>query len=230
MALMIDGAPRDLTPIATFRARFGLPDNWGVALLEGETNTQHAPLSPDELAALAAVEAAVLAGIPSAVPVDQVIHYTDALAALFRAELQRRDNVLALEAEKLDFAASGFRDIALQQAYALIQAWHRTGGEPSALRAAFDPEAAHLQWVNDNLRIVGTAHDVHHGERVWQVAVLHTPFGQSGLVVRDTASGETHYLADSALTCPAEAFMQRLGMAVGERLLAAVVAGRSAAA
>ena len=109
---------------------------------------------------------------------------------------------------------NGFSNMCTALAYALARA-HLTGEPPPAF------EAVYRQWVYDSVTAGSETYDYTHEGELWAVRVVSHIYGRVGLAV-ETPAG-VHYVADKALACPAEGFMQALLRDVGEAMMASSV-------
>jgi hypothetical protein len=213
MQLTIDGQAHDLTPIKAFRAAHELPAEFAVALFEpkdwsglGRVESAGAEMN--------AVRAAVLSAIPERIPLAEMNVAVDTLAQFFRAQLYGINEAVGLKSVEIDFAASGFFDVAQAYVYGLIHARLAKSAAPTY------PEI-YEQWYQSSVRLAQTVHEyAHHGE-TWHVQVISNAYGRCGL--RIVAGESVQHVYDGALGCPAEGFMGVLLGDVCARLQAAFV-------
>lgn len=206
MILTIDGERRLFAPIKAFReaqAAHGLPPEFGVATFEPKdfTGLGHIDRAGAELNA---VRAAVLAAIPARLTLPQALAFVPQLTRLFTDQLYAINAQVNLRAVEIEFAAAGFADVCQAHVYALA----RGGDAPFA--------ATYGEWLDRTVRVSQTVH--HDGE--WEVQIVTHAYGRAGLIAR--RGGETHYVADAALGCPAEGYMAALLAEVAARLTAAL--------
>lgn len=208
--LLIDGEPRTLVPLATFRARFDLPSTFAVRRFEPKDTTGMGSIAGQKAAAALnrvadqSVEAANTMSLPTPAA---WLNALPGLTRQFEDLLIQHNESIGLRPSEIGFAASGFGDVLTAHAFAHVLAVQRAG-EPAPTFAAL-----YQQWLDNSVRLSQQTHEyAHDGER-WQVQVIHCAYGRVGLRVQmpdETAYGETAYVEDGMLACPAAAFVERL--------------------
>lgn len=199
MNILIDGIERTFTPIKAFRAAHDLPPAFAVRHFEPK---DYVGLGSLERAgdALTTLRAAVLNAAPAGQPVLAWLANAPALTDRFRAELLAINPRVGLREVEIDFAAAGFGDVLTAFLYARLR-------DPAA-----DFQAVYAAWLHDSIRISQTEH-AYDG---WRVRVITHAYGRFGLEC--VRAGDTHYVYDAALACPAQGFMESLLAAVCEKL------------
>jgi hypothetical protein len=137
------------------------------------------------------------------------------LQALFQSKLHEINPCIGLKQTEIDYAVNGFGEVTQRYLYALMSAKMRRQSPPAY-------EAVYEQWLDES--IVYTREyircTVEERDEVWQVHIAAHAFGRFGLIVQ--TQDETHYLLDTSIACPAEAFMENLFREVAVRLQGAL--------
>jgi hypothetical protein len=206
MRLTIDGVRRDFTPIKAFREAYGLPPEFGVALFEPKDFTGLGRIDSAG-ADLNAARAAVLAAIPDRLPLANALAFVDDLTRRFTDQLYAINANVNLHDVEIEYAAAGFSNVLQAVVYAAFRA-----------RGTTPPfEAIYGEWLDSSARVSQTIHTY----RGWKVQIVTHAYGRAGLIVR--MDDDTHYVADSALGCPAEGYMGALLAETAARITAALV-------
>lgn len=211
MLLTIDGSMRVFVPLRAFRAEFELPSDFNTSLFT------HRPAAPRRTlvhagSALRQIKQAVL----DAIPTDPATTWTleaIKLESVFRRELIRHCAVLGMSEREIDGAALGFGAVCEAFVYTTLRA--QSEGAP----LPYFPNV-YLDWLDSTVAISTTMFPYEADGNIWQVQLLRTAYGISGMIVH-TAYG-THYVQDATHSCPAEDFMIELLEAVTRRFAAAM--------
>ncbi|MFQ3566285.1 MAG: hypothetical protein SNJ59_04740 [Aggregatilineales bacterium] len=208
MRLTIEGCTRELMPIRAFRAAYGLPETFGVALFEPKN---YSGLGSIERAgaALNGVRAAVLEALPASHEPAEWLAALPELSVRFQAELQAINPIVGLKPEEIGFAAAGFDDVCHAFVYAVIGA--RAAGEPHPPFSA-----VYARWLDATVRVSTARHLYEHHGQNWTIQIITCTYGRIGLIVRRPAA--VHYVHDAALACPAEGFMAALLAEIAQTL------------
>jgi hypothetical protein len=209
MRLTIDGKPREFIPIKAFRAEYGLPPTFGVALFEpkeweglGRIDRAGAELN--------SVRAAVLAALPAALPPSGWLAFLPDLSRRFEAKLWEINPQVGLKDVEIEFAVGGFSDVCQAMAYALLRAG--AAGDPAP-----DFQQVYADWLDNSTRVFSQIHAYSYQGEAWQVQTVAHAYGRAGLRIQTPST--THYVHDAALGCPAEGFMAALLAEVCGRML-----------
>ncbi len=213
MQLPVDGRRRTFVTLTDFREAYGLSDTFEVATFQPKD--WHGLGSIDQAgAALAPLREQTVAAVPQRVPAAAWLHHLSDVVATFEAELRRANPQIGLHRDEVAFAVNGFSNMCTALAYALARARLTRNSPPT-----FD--AVYRRWVYDSVTVGSETYDYTHEGETWAVRVITHIYGRVGLAV-ETPDG-VHYVADKALACPAEGFMQALLRDVGEAMIAASV-------
>ena len=204
MQFELDGQKRDFIPIKTFRADYDLADDFSVALFEPKDFTGLAVMDKSS-SALQALRVALLEAIPETLSIADILHSIDSLRELFRAGLHGSNHLIGLKPEEVEFAVSGFGDVLMNWAYALIQ---------TSNMADFD--TVYHQWLQNSLRVSSTHHTYPYQTNTWQVQILNHAYGRFGLLIK-MGSGDV-YILDAIYSCPAQGYMQTLLREMGQKI------------
>lgn len=207
MRLTIEGVPRDFEPIRAFRAAYNLPPDFGVALFEPKDYSGLGSIDGAG-AELNGVRAAVLAANPDRLPLLGWLAFIPQLTSLFTAQLNQINSKVRLHDVEIEFAAAGFADVCQAVVYALLR------GNPPPF------EAIYGAWLDQTARVSQTV----HAYAAWRVQIVTHAYGRAGMIIDTGNSVDTgdamHYVADSALGCPAEGYMASLLADVAEKIAA----------
>lgn len=215
MQLTLDGRKCIFIPIQTFRQQWDLPDDfgmlsfepkdWPVGKMDGSSQT------------LAMVKQQVLRSVPPAVAPAELLAQIRQLAALFRHELTIANEQIGLREVEIDFAVDGFQDILRNVAYHLFELKQIYQGNSALIRENFDFAGVYQAWLDASTRLLTTRYSYTHNEITFELQVVYNAYGRMGFQV--SAAGQTHYVLDTTLTCPAANYMKDLC----ERIAAALV-------
>lgn len=213
MRLRVNGEEHDFIPIRDFRAKYDLPEIFGVATFEAK---DYVGLGRIDRAgeALNSVRADVLEALPARMTAQGWLAFLPGLTQFFEAKLNVINPHVGLKEVEIGFAVAGFSDVCHALAYALLRA--RAAGESL-------PEfrAVYAEWLSNSVRVFSEVHPYTHQGQTWQVRVIAHAYGRAGLLV--SAGQSTYYVYDPALACPAEGFMVTLLAEVARRMIAATV-------
>lgn len=210
MRLRVDGDLRVFVPLADFRAEAGLPAAFGVATFQPKDEAGLGAIDGAG-AALGTVREAVVGAVPGAAEAAAWLTLVPQLAAVFEGVLNRVNADIGLHEAEVAFAVAGFGDVCSAYGLALFRA-QATGHPPP------DFDTVYRDWLLGTVRTATAVPYTHHGE-IWQVRVVYHAYGRVGLAV--TIGGQTRYVADKALACPAEGFMLTLLRAVAAAMTTA---------
>jgi hypothetical protein len=213
MILTIDGLPRRFTPIKAFREAQHLPPEFGVALFEPKDYTGLGRIDGAG-AELNIVRAAVLDAIPARLVLPNALAFVADLTRLFTDQLYAINPKVRLHDVEIEFAAAGFANVLQGLIYALVRQRSLLAHAQDSAPPSF--EAVYGEWLDASARVSATIYPY----QGWQVQIVTHAYGRAGLIVRMEA--ETHYLADSAIGCPAEGFMAALLAEAAAQLTAAL--------
>lgn len=188
---MVNGHPRLFEPVRAYRARWGLPDTFALALFEQKPPDPGlgSMASAGAAGALRAVAAHTLAAYPRG---------AEAASAAFEAALAAHNDAVGLRSAEIDFAGAGFRDLLAAFAFAHVSATLRRTPPP-----LFDDVFA--AWNADHTTVSSSELAYAHHGQAWVVQVVRTAFGRAGLKVSRPAA-DADWVSDPALGCPAEGF------------------------
>ena len=220
MQLTIDNHLQTFVPLHTFRGHWKLPVEFGVGRFSPKDWDGLGKLDTAGNQALTMLRRHILQAVWPALKLDHLLQQSDSLAAVFRRELETSVNVhVHLRAVEIDFAVAGFHDVLQKMAYSLTRLHHMHRGAAAAIRAEFNPTVIYYEWLDSSARLAADTRVYAHNDTEFTVRVVYNAYGRVGLVVH--VDGETHYLLDSTLACPASNYMQSLLVAVGEVVCAA---------
>jgi len=204
MRLTIDGVPRTLTPIKSFRETYHLPAEFGVSLFEPKDYSGLGRI--DQAGAeLNSVRAAVLAAIPPDLTLQQWLSFIPELTRFFTDQLYAINAKVKLHDVEVEFAAAGFADVCQAVVYARLRA--RDGLPPPF-------EAIYGDWLDQTVRVSQTIHP--YGG--WRIQIVTHAYGRAGLIVQ--MGSDIAYVQDATLGCPAEGYMASLLAEVAARIMA----------
>lgn len=217
---MINNRNHTLTPLPTFRARWGLPDDFTIACFEAK---QWDGLGSVGGAgpALARVKQHLLEAVPPVVTLPGLFGQVDILSNIFQRELEIANRQIGLRQVEIEFAVAGFQDVLQAVAYRLIQLAHACRYDMARLCREFDFRVVYQTWLDDSVRVSATVHPYQHGETQFEVRVIYNAYGRVGLEVR-MPDGDLHYVADPSLACPASGYMEILEQQVAQTLCQAL--------
>ena len=203
MRLIIDGQPQTFIPLKDFRAAHGLPPDFGVSRFEPKSYEGLGRIDSAG-AELNSVRQAVVGMVKSiGKPEDPTIwlKMSTVLRDFFQRQLESINPQVGLRPPEVEFAVAGFGDVTEAVIWALLRA--------DATKSPVPPFASiYAEWLNNTVRVSQTIHEyTHEGER-WGVQMVNNAYGRVGMYIR--AGDIVYCVADSALACPAEGFMQSL--------------------
>ncbi|GAB5492329.1 MAG: hypothetical protein Phog2KO_25440 [Phototrophicaceae bacterium] len=204
MQFELDGQKQDFIPIKTFRADYDLADDFSVRLFEPKDFTGLAVMDKAS-SALQDLRTALLDAIPDTLTIVDILHNIDSLRELFRAGLHGSNHLIGLKPEEVEFAVSGFGDVLMNWAYALIQA-----------RANADFDRVYHDWLQNSLRVSSSEHTYTYQDATWRIHILNHAYGRFGLLVK-MGSGDV-YILDTIYSCPAQGYMQTLLREIGQKI------------
>lgn len=212
MRLLIHGQHHELTSIRLFRARFNLPDSFGVAQFEpkdfsGLGRLDQAP------GVLSYVEDAVLAVVPVGHTPSEWVDDVGRIVTAFEQVLWQVNDTIGLRPPELGFAVAGLQNVLDDYAYAAVRSELLHQPLPSF-------ESIYHTWLNESVRVSTKIHPYNHQGEVWQIQIITFAFGRIGLQV--TMPQAREYLLDMIYACPADGFMQTLASAIVDKLRRAV--------
>lgn len=219
MQLTIDGHPRTFIPLPAFRQQWGLPEEFTLAYFEPK-DWQGLGTLDGSGKALAALRQRMLAAVPTAVTLAELIFQVQALADRFHVELTAINPQIGLREAEVEFAVAGLADVLQSVAYQLMQLSHTYRHDPSQIHTHFDFSGLYQNWLDASVRVSATRRIYTHQNVTYQVQVIYNPYGRVGL--KAEVAGEVYYVADAALACPALHFMQDLCGTLAQAFCAAL--------
>lgn len=209
-------------PIKAYREAHALPAAFGVAWFEPKDDAGLGSLA-NAGAVLLDLRAGWLGALPERMPAAQWLARLPALVDDFRARLIAINAAVGLREVEIEFAAAGLRDAAEAIAFA-----HLRAGASRTEPPPFD--TVYAEWLDIGTRVSSTVHTyAHHVER-WGVQVVTNVYGRWGLritrpvpplyAIEREPGGEdvVDWVDDSALACPAAAYMESLLREVAVRM------------
>jgi len=209
MRLVIENVQRTFTPIKTFRAAHGLPDEFSIALFEPKDYTGLGRIDKAG-SELNEIRPFILDAIPTHMPLQEWLSFLPNLSTLFQNKLDEMNPQVGLKSDEIEFAVSGFSDVCHALVYGMIRA--RSAGQPFPTF-----EQIYEDWLNTTVKISTTVHSYLHIDAVWPVQIVNTAFGRTGLII--WTDSVTYYVQDNLLACPAEGFMFGLLNEVATRII-----------
>jgi hypothetical protein len=155
--------------------------------------------------ALARLKQRLLQAIPEQLLFSELMTTIEQVTDVFAAELETANVQVRLRPVEVDFAVSGFRDILQAAAYRLIRLAY---ARREAAILDFDFLAVYQDWLDDTVRVSPVSHPYEQEQRQFAVRLIYNAYGRVGLIV--TSAGQTYYVLDMALACPAASFMRDL--------------------
>ena len=156
MRLQIDGVWVDLTPITDFRARYQLPDSFGLPLFEPKDYTGLARLDQSG-DALQRLQRDTLAAVPAVLQHHTLLPTVERIQHAFETALNTVNPSVGLRPAEIDFAVSGFGDLCQNLGYELMRLY--------ALRQPVSDdlaESVYRHWLNSSCRISTAQHSYQH--------------------------------------------------------------------
>lgn len=185
-----------LLPIKQFREQHNLPDSFGVAQFEPKDFTGMGAIDKAG-SALNELHDALIDAVPETLIVPELFSTVDALRKLFRSGLYGINDDIGLKLEEVEFAVSGFADVLMAWAYALIQQRGKKA----------DFSSVYQQWLIDSVRVSQHIYSYDHNGTTWQIQMVNYAYGRLGLRIEaDTVT----YVQDRVYACPAHGYMQTL--------------------
>jgi hypothetical protein len=215
MQLKINNQLQIFSPVHQFRERWDLPENFNISLFEAK---EWQGLGSLEGAGptLAIVRQRITAAIPDRLDPSNLTIMAEELTRLFRDELESANAQIGLRPAEVDYAVSGFYDVLQAAAYRLIELIYGQRSDLTQVNDQFDFTAVYQSWLDDSVRISTTTHIYDHADIHLRVRVIYYISGHLGLAVE--LDGETHYLVDTRLVCPAAGFMYDLCAEVSQAM------------
>lgn len=187
----------DFEALDTFRARHGLPMDFGIVSLFPKDFSGMGRLHPHHPYILGnAMRSAVLTA-----PDRSSAAYVDHCTHVFRDALDSINSQIGLSPEQADFAVNGFSDMLWHVHYGRMG---QDGMSTESLLAAF---------IEDSLHLSSAAQSYEHQGDCWQVWSVSSLFGRVGL--RVTSDMAQWHVRDERYACPMQTFMLDLVQAVG---------------
>lgn len=211
MQLTINGVPRQLIPLARFRAQHNLPDDFGLATLQPKQRSAMGSVD-GAAAALNQLRTDIVACVPTQSSATAWLNTMPLLADTFERQLRRLNQQVALSEAELLYAVQGFEAVCGEVATALARA-HYTGAPLPSF------EQLYGAWLLSTVRVGYDPIAYTHGDEQWHLRIVRHAYGRVGLQVQTPDA--TYYVADRALACPAEGVMATLLRAVAEQMIAA---------
>ncbi len=218
--LQIGGVRREFVPLPALSQQWGLPDEFCIAHFEPK-DWQGLGSLDGAGKALEKVKQQVLRATPRRLTANSLPGWVEPLTGVFRRALVGANEEVGLRESEIDFAVAGFRAITQAVADHLIRLSYANRADPGLIRSQYDYAAIYRAWLDESVEVSGMTHAYTHNGARFDVRVIYYAYGRVGLEVRP-AGGETYYVADLALACPAASYMQELCGAVGERLCEAL--------
>lgn len=215
MELTVNHQNRSFIPLQSFRAQWNLPETFGVAYFEPK---QWEGLGSIEGAgpALVEVRRQVLQAVPTQIPLPALEAVTQQLKDFFHRELAAANTRVGLRDVEIDFAVSGFYDVLSSAASQLLKLALQHRCNMAQVRQEFSFANAYQDWMNAWVKVSSPAHSYRHGDLQFSVRIITNPYGRVGMAVE--IAGETYYVLDMSLACPAASYMQELCGQVAKRL------------
>ena len=205
MQLLIEGQRQTFVPIHTFRQQWHLPDEFG--LIQFETKDWEVGRLDDSQQALVAIKQQMLAAVPSRLSQAELLSQVRQLAAIFRGALEMANDEIGLRDVEIDFAVDGFHNILHDMAYHLF-GLSQQYPDATLLEANFDFSTVYQTWLDASTRLLTTAYTYTHNGNRFDLRVIYTAYGRIGLQIK--IAGETYYVYDNSLACPAANYMGNL--------------------
>lgn len=157
---------------------------------------------------LSNVKQQILQAVPSHVAPAELLVQIQQLAKVFQYELEIANEHIGLREAEIDFAADGFQNILYDVAYRLFELNQKYGGDASLIRSKFDFDDVYQAWLDASARILTTRYTYTHDGVSFELQVIYNAYGRVGFQV--TVAGQTYYVLDSVLACPAANYMKSL--------------------
>jgi len=219
MQLTVDGAQRTFTPLPAFRQQWGLPPEFCIACFEPK-DWQGLGSLDGAGEALDKVKRQVVNAVPRQAPLSELSGVAEALTGVFRRALVGANEAVGLREQEIDFAVAGFQAITQAVADQLFRLCYAARGDVRRAREAYRYDEVYRAWLDHSVEVSGVTHTYAHGGAQFDVRVIYYAYGRIGMEVRVT--GQTHYVLDTALACPAASYMKDLCQELGEALCEAV--------
>ena len=221
MRLEIEGELREFVPLSTFRGRWKLPSEFGVAYFEPK-DWDVGAMDYSSHETLKEIKHAVVAGVPKTLLNSDLLLQPQRLAAIFREKLQVANVHIGLNEDQLDFAVDGFQNILQNISYDLIRL-QQTYRDPLEAQRQFNFDAIYQQWLNDSVTIFAKTYTYAQAGTDFEIRIISYVYGRMGFQAR--VAGDTYYVLDMTLACPAWRFMGQLSRSVAESLCKALAKG-----
>jgi hypothetical protein len=212
MQLSVAGIPRNFIPLPEFRARWALPDEFGITYFEGKDwPVGRLDRTGSELVE---IKARLLEAVPPALTTPALLAQPQHLASLFRQGLTQANNRIGLTPEQLDFAVDGLANILQDVVYALVYQQRTRPRQP------FDFATIYQQWLDNSVTLFTPVYPYHHADQRWLIRIVAYAYGRIGLEVQ--VGPENYYVFDPTLACPAWRYMRDLSEAIAQALATAL--------
>jgi len=212
MKLQIDDATHEFTPLKDFREQHQLPEDFQLAMFEPKDYTGLGSIEQSGTE-MNDVRQAMLDSIPQRIKPDELMDFFYKLQAIFRNLLYGINESVGLQEVEVEFAVAGFGDVTQNLHYAIMRGIVAKGEMPPFMQL-------YGEWLTSTVRVSFNTYDYTHNGQAWKIRTVNHVYGRVGMII-DT--GDTvHYVADTALACPAEGFMAQLLSDVAAKVIAAV--------
>jgi hypothetical protein len=223
MLLRINNQQYTFIPLQTFRKRWQLLEDFTIDRFDPKNWAGLGSLKTSSQAMKELKQRLIEAVPPLIIPI-RLIDEVDTLTDSFRHELETINPQIGLRPAEIDFAAAGFQDVLHAVGYHLLQLAHTHRHNPALIGQHFDFAGVHQIWLDESVRVSTTVHNYLSGDNQFQVQVIYYAYGRVGLEVI-VPTGESFYVTDSSLACPASQFMETLEEQVAQVLVQAFLRG-----
>jgi hypothetical protein len=211
MEWLLQGELRQVMSLASFRALYDLPPEFGLASFVRKDYTRAGRIGGAGTA-LQTVRTALVNAIPSETPPGGWMAFIFTLQRQFRQQLYAVNAYVGLQPSEIDYAVTGCCDVLRMFVYEIGCA--QLAGNPL-------PEfhQIYFTWFNSNIHLSRPVAHYVYGDYLWQIQVISNPFGRAGLAIETHA--DTHYVYDPELACPAAGFVSSLLRDIADTILRA---------
>lgn len=221
MHLTINNKSYQFVPIHIFRTKWGLADEFSIALFEPKDWTGLGSLDRAG-EPLLEIRQQVLQVIPPRLTQADLLPLVQLFTNTFHQQLNTANAQIGLRTVEIDFAVAGFHDVIQSVVYKLVQLAHTYPGDLPLALGKFSFAEVYFAWLNDSVQVSATKHIYNHSDTQFEVYVVNYAYGRIGLEVH--VAGDCIYVADSSLACPAAGYMQDLCADVSAALCNALIA------
>lgn len=224
LKLLIDNHHQTFLPLAAFRARWRLPQAFGITYFE----VKDWPVGQVDAAgreALVQVKQQVVAAVSPGLTPAELLAEVERLTDLFSRRLAAANTQIQLREVELDFAVEGFQMVLQAVAYRLLQLLHTYRGDLARVQREFNFATIYQTWLDTSVQVFTPVHFYEQEGVTFEVRIVSYAYGRVGLAV--TVEQNTYYVFDPTLACPAAAYMENLCRTVAEALGQALLSGNS---